>query len=160
MWAPSQRVGSDDHHLYDVEDEPGTELMSFGPHAIAGGATQYFQMQPQKPVRPKFLWIHPRCSDHFRISSIRLGVTIVGEAAVSDRGISGSLFSRGRGFPLETDVMMPGILFAFQASNYSVHSLNFEGVWRVMPLKDPPQRRRLELPEMGPWGPQIVGLKK
>ncbi len=141
MWAPSRRVGSDDHHLYDVEDEPGTELMAFGLHVIPGCGVQRFEMYLQKKVQPRFLWIHPRCSDHIYVSNLRLGVTIVGDASGSS-SVSGSIFSRGRGFPLETEAMLPGMLFTFEISNASAHALNVEGVLRVMPLKDPPRGPR------------------
>lgn len=158
MWAPTRRFGSDDHGLYDVEDEPGTELMSFGPYTIAGGATTTFSLQPQKMVRPRFLWIHPRCSDSVYVSNIRLGTIIVADAGGSNSSFSGSLFSRGRGFPLDTEAMMQGILFTFQISNAGAHALSVEGVLRVMPFKDGPIRNphlRERFP--GEWGPVIVG---
>lgn len=137
MWAPTRSVGRDDHSLYDVEDEPGTELMTFGPQVILGCAAQVFQLQPQKLVRPRFLWIHPRCSDDVHVSNIRLGMSVVCEAGRADARMSGSLFSRGRGWPLDVDAMTPGILFMFEIHNRTAHPIEVEGAFRVMPFKEP-----------------------
>lgn len=170
MWAPSRSVGRDDHGLFDVEDEPGTELMVFGPHVILGNDAQHFSMQPQKFIHPRFLWIHPRCSDDVRVSSIRLGITIIGDASVSNSPISGSLFSRGRGWPLDTDAMAPGVLFTFVVHNRTHRPVEVEGALRVMPFKERPVNRsnqahavdasgRLRERFPGEWGPVIVGGK-
>lgn len=168
MWAPTRRFGSDDHGLYDVEDEPGTALLSFGPKEIKPGDTLVFHLQSAKLVKPRFLWIHPRCSDWVRVKDVRLGVDIIGEVGYSEHGMPGSLFSRGRGFPLDTEVMIPGIIFNFQVLNCTVQQVVFEGVLRVMPFNDQDlprsgfgpqmmnQQGRLRENVPGAWGPVIV----
>lgn len=135
MWAPSRSFGKDDHALFDVEDEPGTELMSFGPLVIGSGQNRIFHLQPQKHVRPTFLWIHPRCADNFHVSDLRCGRYILGTVSTNPL-ISGVLFSRGRGFPLESETLQCGEIFSFRVDNATACVQNIEGVLRVMSLKE------------------------
>lgn len=154
MWAPTRRFGSDDHGLYDVEDEPGTELMSFGPVTVPANAEHVFQIRAEKVFRILFLRVHPRCADNFYVGDVRVGVNVV-----LDGKHSGDLFSRSRGFPLPQETLVPGIYFTFRVWNQLGAYATFEATLRTRGIESV-RAGNLRERFPGEWGPVIVGGKK
>jgi hypothetical protein len=145
-WEPRESLGRDDHWMTslrqeergDTSDEDrGVAEIALGPEAVCAGEVRVFQLQPQLVFRPTHVWIHPGVAPHFSVASVRVGQGEV--LQIMEGKLSGLRFSKGRGFPIESDTLTPGIIMSVTVENMSAVAWNFQGSVRGQKLIEPLQ---------------------
>lgn len=136
-WEPIESLGRDDRGYRSkeseaiVEDDDSRSILAFSKAVLCGMSTMTFETKAMVPLRPTHLYVPPEFAKDFVVADFRVG-------QVSQRDtlnpIPASIFSIGRGMPVDCDTVLPGIRVALVIENHSYESRTFHAIARCRKL--------------------------
>lgn len=148
VWEPRESLSRDDFWMHaatlasssdnDADQDKSVAESSLGPALVKYKSTTVFQIHAQVLFRPTHVWVHPAIASSFHIKSVRVGADEVLSLVATSSSIPAIRFMQGRGFPIDSETVTPGVIINVIVENVTLKDEDFIGIvrGRVLPRSE------------------------